>query len=297
MKQSEFNEKIAIWGEILIRIMGKELVYPEEYVIESADKNMPIGIFGASNFCKRIILMKWRSFELYMDRFCEDQKRKFHQLFPNDVVPSSKKMERTLIIGVLIHEMLHLSQYIPIRYEVMPLFAAEYYVCCQHRYAGNKKRLEKRHQLIEVANQFQTLLMMVKYQKQLREAFDIIPIGVRDEYTRILGEYYFGDDYFNNNASMKKLDEMSDLYSKERLKNIYFKNITMFDPRATGDYVKWKKASKDYVKAYLQANYMEDKFSEERKAKLKGKDSILHYRNYEEFYNIYDIYRKKLLEN
>lgn len=293
-----FDKKVEKWAEILIDIIKDELVYYWIYIIETEFevKKSKKKILGEANIVDSNIIIYYKTIKYATDYEYRSFKDAFKRYYFDRKIPNKEAYFRTIVVFTLIHELLHLSQYTPIKYRLRPSNNKHKY---PYRYIGNKEHKIKEKILIENSVEFQTLYIFCKYRNELSNRLGIIKEGILPVYFYVIGAY---DRKCRKIAEIDtKNEKYLKMHQKEILKNLYmqFKKFMNKNYR----FSKYKKASEIYLSAYRTShNTMVMIAEEELRENYKHKNfkfyNSLHsdyFYNYEQCrIDYYDIKKDKI---
>ena len=240
MKLSTFYKKIPKWGEVLKDILKEELDSELPFtIIPCKDfKNVGSEIRPSDNCCgfaqifERKIYLNYEAIEYQVRHEYEYSLQFYSDIMWDSYYIPKKKYFRTTVIEIMIHEILHLFQYAPIKYRFcnIDLFS--------------EKEIKKREAIIEYANSFQTVYILYKYQRQLVKRLGILSLGA------VTPHINAGYELLCMREEGIRLNSL-----KEDLKYLYF-NPEDYGTITTDDvciYRPYRKVSRDYLKAYEKA--------------------------------------------
>lgn len=254
MKYTTLKKKVKKWTPILTDILKKELVLPELYRIEVIyDDRTRRNRLGNAIIHERLIRLFYMNIEDYFNQNYPFYRKTFSNMHSDLLIPPRKEAYRTFIISILIHEMLHLSQYNPSDVSIRISDNIDRFIHPVKQFAVKNHRKKRLH-LVEDSVVFQTVFIMYKYRKELCERLGINQYGFEqiDLLSLSLMEY----------AKKKNSDKVK-ANEKQKLLQIFTRICNKYT-RKPYRYVKYKKASiihidalsysfkKLYKKAYLE---------------------------------------------
>lgn len=286
MKLRTFETMVPVWAEILCDILKDEIVIPKHTHLNTAHIITASNGEAATGMCKifdRVIYISYYGSILDIKKTYPEYVELYKWLYPGKRPPKRKAFYRTHIIEVLIHELSHLSQYVPVKYRIYPV---KNYSRMKYPMSLSDVHRDKAVKICEFSNSFRTLYILQKYKDQLEERLGVIPGGITAPHC--YAEYLVQKCCMENNVT--KLDPSN---LKEVLKDLYTnKKIPFITLSQTHHYIPWKKASIEYLNACYEA-YDE---VETQSINDRYQDNYANYDSYFNYKRLYELYsdlRKK----
>lgn len=250
----KFTRKIEKWADILINIIKDELVYVERYNFYVGHfHSNSVTITGRTIHEEETITIYYDAIYGIVERNYDNFVNVFRVKYPNRKIPTKEVVFRTVAITTLIHELLHMSQYIPVEYKMHPIFQNNY--IHPFRYLNNTAHKKKGQVIIENSVDFQVIYVMMKYSKQLRDRLGIIIEGFAPVHFSVIMNFNKSLEKFKKHKCKEMSQDQLTIYIKHNwktvLRSIYIKLKRILDKNY--QFSKYKKVSKISYDSYILA--------------------------------------------